>query len=91
MPEYDDNDVWGGEVEIMTAREKEIIKNNLRAFRNNFGDVRIVKENDVFYVYSPVERDTWVQACYNIHYLNGWLYGCVQGALKCVKLKEDEV
>lgn len=75
----------------MTSREKEIIKDNLRAFINNFGDVRIVKENGVFYVYSPVERDTWVQACYNIHYLNGWLYGCVQGALKCVKLKEDEV
>lgn len=75
----------------MTSREKEIIKNNLRAFVNNFGEVCIVKVNGVFYVYSPIERDTWVQACYNIHYLNGWLYGCVQGALKCVKLKEAEV
>lgn len=77
----------------MTNNQKEIIKDNLRAFVANFGAVRIEKEDygKGFYVYSPVDRDTYVQYCYDIHYLNGWLYGCVQGALGCVKLTDGRV
>jgi hypothetical protein len=71
----------------MTNTQKEIIKNNLRAFTTNFGAVRIEKADygDGFFVFSPADSDSYVQYCYNIDYLNGWLYGCVQGAHKCVK------
>lgn len=75
----------------MTKREKEIIKDNLRAFVTNFGEVRIEKADygKGFYVFSPANSESWVQYCYSIEYLDGWLYGCVQGALNCVKLTEE--
>ena len=76
----------------MTKREQEIIKDNLRAFVNNFGKVRIEKEDygRGFYVFSPAESESWVQYCYNIDYLNGWLYGCVQAVNKMVKPTEED-
>lgn len=75
----------------MTKNQREIIKDNLRAFEANFGKVRIEKEpyNSGFYVYSPADRESYVQYCYSIDYLNGWLYGCVQGAHKCVKFTDE--
>lgn len=75
----------------ITGREKEIIEDNLRAFVANFGEVRIEKEScgNGFYVFSPSDRDSYVQYCYNIYYLDGWLYGCVQGAMGCVKFTEE--
>jgi len=71
----------------MTEQEKEIIKDNLTAFTNNFGDVKIVKENagPGFYVFYPAtseDNGSWIQFCYDINYLNGWLYGVVQGFLR---------
>lgn len=70
----------------MTDYEKEVVKDNLNAFVNNFGEVRIEKENvgPGFYVFYPAdkENDSWIQFCYNIDYLNGWLYGVVQGFLR---------
>ena len=71
--------------------EKEILKDNLNAFVKNFGEVRIEKENfgAGYYVFSPSTSESYVQYCYNIDYLNGWLYGCVQGAMKCVKFTEE--
>ena len=68
----------------MTAKQREIIKDNLRAFVNNFGDVRIERTNydPGFYVFYPADSDSWIQYCYDIHYLNGWLYGVVQGAVR---------
>ena len=76
----------------MTKREQEIIKDNLRAFVNNFGKVRIEKEDygRGFYVFSPADSESWVQYCYNIDYLNGWLYGCVQAVNKMVKPTEED-
>ena len=75
----------------MTAKQKEIISDNLRAFVANFGECRIEKENfgKGFYVYSPANAETHVHYCYNIYYLDGWLYGCVQGANKIVKEVTD--
>lgn len=72
----------------LTKREESIIDDNLRAFVHNFGKVRIEKEmcGNGVYVFSPADSDSYVQYCYDIHYLNGWLYGCVQGALGRVKL-----
>lgn len=76
----------------MTKREQEIIKDNLRAFVNNFGKVRIEKEDygRGFYVFSPAESESCVQYCYNIDYLNGWLYGCVQAVNRMVKPIEED-
>ena len=75
----------------MTKRQKEIIRDNLKAFMTNFGNVRIESEayGKGFYVFSPEDSESYVQYCYNIDYLNGWLYGCVQGAHKCVKFTEE--
>lgn len=75
----------------MTSKQKEIIADNLRAFIHNFGEVRIEKEDygRGFYVFSPANSDSYVQYCYNIDYLNGWLYGCVQAVHKMVKPIEE--
>ncbi len=67
----------------MTKRETEIIKDNLRAYQSNFEYIEIVKEDygKGFYVFTSPERKeqgSWTQYCYNIDYLNGWLYGAVQ-------------
>ena len=76
----------------MTNVQKEIIKDNLRAFVHNFGIVRIEKDDcgAGFYVFYPADSgsDSWIQYCYNIHYLNGWLYGVVQGRCRG-EFKED--
>lgn len=52
----------------MTTKQKEIIKDNLRAFITNFGDVRIVKEDygKGFYVFYPATSESYIQFCYNI-------------------------
>ena len=69
----------------MTNRQKEIIKDNLNAYIANFGYISIEKSDygKGFYVYTSEERKeqgSWTQFCYNIDYLNGWLYGAVQAA-----------
>lgn len=68
----------------MTTNQKLLIQDNLRAFTNNFGEPRIVKENcgKGFYVFYPADADSYIQYCYDIHYLNGWLYGVVQGFMR---------
>ena len=70
----------------MTKRQKEIIADNLRAFKANFGEVRIVDADygGGFYVFYPADKpnDSWIQYCYDIDYLNGWLYGVVQGCVR---------
>ena len=67
----------------MTKKQMEIIKDNLRAYEKNFGYIKIVKEDygKGFYIYTDearAEQGNWTQYCYNIDYLNGWLYGAVQ-------------
>ena len=65
----------------MTKNQKGIISDNLRAFVHNFGDVRI-EDADYgggFYVFYPPNSLSYIQYCENIHYLDGWLYGAVQG------------
>lgn len=68
----------------MTKFQQEIIKDNLRAFTANFGDVRIEKESygKGFYVFYPADANSYIQYCYDINYLNGWLYGVVQGVMR---------
>lgn len=66
----------------MTQRQKDIIRDNYNAFVANFGEPRIEKEDygKGFYVYLPADATTFIQYCYNLDYLNGWLYGAVQAA-----------
>jgi len=68
----------------MTTRQNEIIADNLQAFTANFGAPRIEKADfgSGLYVYYPANSDSYIQYCYDINYLNGWLYGCVQGAVR---------
>ena len=84
-----------GMVISMTQKQKEIIADNLRAYENNFGYIKIVKEDygKGFYVFTSEERaeqGSWTQFCYNIDYLNGWLYGCVQAANGIMKKIDRE-
>ena len=84
-----------GMVKFMTQKQKEIIADNLRAYENNFGYIKIVKEDygKGFYVFTSEERvkqGSWTQFCYNIDYLNGWLYGCVQAANGIMKKIDRE-
>lgn len=66
----------------MTQRQKDIIRDNYNAFVTNFGEPRIEKEDygKGFYVYLPADATQFIQYCYNLDYLNGWLYGAVQAA-----------
>lgn len=74
----------------MTEKQKAILADNLRAFRANFESIRIENEDygKGFYVFSPASDTSWIQYCYNIDYLNGWLYGMVQGVNKRAPLKQ---
>lgn len=68
----------------MTKTERNVIHDNLRAFEQNFGEVRIEKEDygKGFYVFYPTDATSWIQFCYDVDYLNGWLYGVVQGVVR---------
>lgn len=68
----------------LTKKQSEIIKDNYRAFVHNFGEPRIERDdfNNGFYVFLPADSSSWIQYCYSIDYLDGWLYGCVQGAVR---------
>lgn len=80
----------------MTKRQNEIIKDNLNAYIANFGYIAIEKEDygKGFYIFTSEECKkigTWTQYCYNIDYLNGWLYGAVQavnGIMKPIEKME---
>ena len=80
----------------MTKRQKEIIKDNLNAYIANFGYICIESADygDGFYIYTDENRKTsgsWTQYCYNIDYLNGWLYGAVQAVNGIMKPINKEV
>ena len=68
----------------LTKKQREIIADNLGAFTANFEIPRIERADygGGFYVFHPAESESWIQFCYNIDYLNGWLYGVVQGKLR---------
>lgn len=79
----------------MTNKQKEIIADNLRAYIANFGKI-IVEKADYdrgFYVYLNEQEKGeghYIQYCYNIDYLNGWLYGAVQAANGIMKSIDKE-
>lgn len=65
----------------MTDKQKATIQKNLGAFVANFGNVRIETADygGGFYVFYPASSDSYIQFCPDINYLDGWLYGVVQG------------
>lgn len=65
--------------EGLKAKQIELIKKNAEAFEYWFPELTIVAslQDKGFYVYLA-GREEYVQYCYNIDYLNGWLYGAVQ-------------
>ncbi len=74
----------------MTKKQIETIKDNLNAYKANFGYIRIEPADygDGFYIYTDEQRaesGSYTQYCYNIDYLNGWLYGAVQAVNKVMK------
>lgn len=79
----------------LTERQREKIADNLRAYVHNFETTAIVREDfgPGFYVYRNEDDaksgSNWVQFCYNIDYLNGWLYGAVQAICGQIKKRED--
>jgi len=84
MDKYDKYEIIKGVMPPeSTDDEIETVSDNLAAFINNFGKPRITKEDagDGFYVFYPADKpnDSWIQFCYNVSYLDGWLYGIVQG------------
>lgn len=77
-------------MKTLTAKQNELIKDNLTAYINNFGYIKIEKADygGGFYVYTDEQRaaaGVYTQFCYNIDYLNGWLYGAVQAAKGVMK------
>lgn len=73
----------------MTNKQREIIADNMRAFVNNFGPVRIEKEDygRGFMVYYPPTAETRMYYAPNIDNLDGWLYGAVQAIHRIVPAK----
>ena len=68
----------------LTKKQMETIQGNLFAFTKNFGEVRIERAEygNGFYVFYPADSETWLQYCHDISYLDGWLYGIVQGVIR---------
>lgn len=78
----------------MTLKKHEIIKDNLNAFLANFDSIKIERADygNGYYVYVPKDNPDYIQFCYDINYLNGWLYECVQAVnRKELKQKTTEV
>ena len=72
--------------DVFTEEELETVRDNLRAYVNNFDYLTITTDGlGSFNVYTSKERyeaGSTTQFCYNIDYLNGWLYGAVQAVNK---------
>lgn len=73
-----------------TKREWKKVEDNLTSYIANFGKPRIERDDygKGFYVFTD-DSGTYRQYCYNIDYLNGWLYGCVQARYGNPKRNEE--
>jgi hypothetical protein len=84
------------EMKNFTKREREVLADNFRAYIANF-EMPVIERSDHgggYYVFRNAEEhkqgSTWIQFCYNIDYLNGWLYGAVQAACGIMKRIDKE-
>lgn len=78
---------------IFEKCEFETVKDHLEAFINNFGDIRIERflKTEGFYVYYPSNADSYIQYCETIDYLDGWLYGVIQGNIIRQRAKDQGI
>ena len=79
----------------LTITELEIIAPNLRAYEHNFGELYIHKSpyHKRFLLYlneEDAKNGRHIHSCRNIEYLNGWLYGVVQGSIVREARKPEE-
>lgn len=66
--------------DVFTSEEYEIIESNLSPFVANFGYPVIQKgELDGWFIFLNGNSSP-IMYCYDIANLDGWLWGCVQGA-----------
>lgn len=78
----------------LTEKQLEIVAKNIQAFTANFGEIRIERSYyNSFFVYYPSDSNDneWIYAAENIHNLNGWLYGCVQGVLRVQHIYKNSI
>lgn len=76
--------------DVFTDKQLDIVQGNLKAYLCNYGYLKIEKADigKGYYVYTDkesAEHRCWTQYCYNIDYLNGWLYGAVQAVNRVMK------
>lgn len=65
----------------LNKNELQKVYDNLLAFMSNVKSFKIEKGDlEGYYVYVPKDADSWINYCPNIDYLDGWLFGVVQGA-----------
>jgi hypothetical protein len=58
---------------------KDVLFDNLRSYLFNFGYIKIIYSDlEGYFVFANQEEDSPTHFCYNLDYLNGWLYGAVQ-------------
>ncbi len=80
---------------VFTSEQLEEVNDNLRAYLANMEYIHIQKADygKGFYIFKSAEdvkTGHYVQYCYNLDYLNGWLYGVVQAVNGIVKKKVEE-
>ena len=68
---------------------KEVNKDFLKAFENNFKPIKIEREKHPT-TFKIFQNDHQINYCTSIEELNGWLYGCVQANNKRIE-REDEI
>ena len=78
----------------LTKKQQETIQQNYNAYVHNF-ETPVIERGEAgndFYVWRNASEHasgtSWVQYCYNVSYLDGWLYGAVQA--KCKQLRPIE-
>lgn len=65
---------------VFTTKEYDVIEWNLKAFVVNFG-YPVIEKGELEGWYVSINKDSSPLAyCHDITYLDGWLWGCVQGA-----------
>lgn len=79
---------------VFTRAQMEKVRDNLRAYLANFGYLKITKADygTGFYIFTDEQRaefGNYTQYCYNLDYLNGWLYGAVQAINGIMKRIDD--
>lgn len=71
----------------LTNKQIAKIKKNLKAFQSNFPNVKILYDSITkgFFVFvdeSHLKKNNYIQFCYSLDYLNGYLYGVIQGVFR---------